>query len=91
MTLSPRGVLFFGSAPGLDLALIDRLADHPDVKRLVIDLGQLGRIDYSGAIVLESVAIEAARAGLDVKVINTPPQAERIISRVVSSEYITPT
>ena len=44
-----KGVLWFGSAPGLEDALVARLAEEPDVKKVVIHCGGLGRIDLTAA------------------------------------------
>ena len=81
--LEPVGVLFFGSAPALDDALLNELAAHPDAERLVLHLGKLGRIDYSGALVLKSVTEEATQAGLEVAVADVPPQAQRTLAGVL--------
>jgi SulP family sulfate permease len=83
LSLGPRGVLFFASAPGLEAALIRELAEHPNAERLVIDLGQLGRIDYTGALVIKNVVEEAAQAGLAVEISNAPPHTHRILGRVL--------
>lgn len=82
LRFEPRGVLFFASAPALDEALVNQLAAHPSAERLVIDLKKLGRIDYSGMIVLKRVAEEAELAGLGVKLIDIPPQSRRILMKV---------
>jgi len=82
LRLTPHGVLFFASAPGLEEALISQLAAHPSATRLVVDLAQLGRIDYSGAIALKNVIEEAEQAGLAVEMVGIPPQTRRILTNV---------
>lgn len=83
LRLEPTGVLFFGSANSLDETLVDELAKHPDVESLVLDLRRLGRIDYTGALVIQRIAQEAETAGLKVKVIpGQPPQGARLLLRV---------
>jgi len=82
LRLTPHGVLFFASAPGLEEALITQLAAHPTATRLVVDLAQLGRIDYSGAIALKNVIEEAEQAGLAVEMVGIPPQTRRILTNV---------
>ncbi len=67
--LAPVGVLFFGSAPALGETLIQKLADHPDAKKLIIDLHSIGRMDYSGVITLQQVAKDAELSGLEVTII----------------------
>ena len=82
LRITPHGVLFFASAPGLEEALISQLAAHPSATRLVVDLAQLGRIDYSGAIALKNVIEEAEQAGLAVEMAGIPPQTRRILANV---------
>lgn len=81
--LEPTGVLFFGSANSLDESLVEALVDHDDVQSLVLDLRRLGRIDYTGALVIQRIAGEAEQAGLFVKVIpGQPPQGARLLKRI---------
>lgn len=82
LTLSPSGVLFFGSAPPLDQAFLDELARQPDTTLLLLDLNELGRIDYTGAVALRSLARKAQGAGIDVELVNVPVHSERTLMRV---------
>jgi len=83
LKLEPTGVLFFGSAHSLDETLVEELVKHPDVESLVLDLRRLGRIDYTGALVIQRIAQEAETAGLAVSVIpGQPPQGARLLRRV---------
>ena len=84
--LEPIGVLFFASAPGLEQALLSQLAANPDTTKLVLHLEKLGRIDYTGALAVRTVADEAKLAGLTVAFSGVPPQAERIMGRVFGEE-----
>lgn len=85
--LAPVGVLFFGSAPMLGEILIQTLADHPDAKKLVIDLHRVGRLDYSAVITLQRVAKDAERSGLEVKIIpGGPAQTRRLLTRVLGPD-----
>jgi SulP family sulfate permease len=86
LRLTPHGVLFFASAPGLDEAVIQQLAAHPSAERLVIDLAQLGRIDYTGALALKDVVEEAELASLRVEITGIPPQARRILTKVFGAD-----
>jgi SulP family sulfate permease len=83
LRLEPQGVLFFGSAPALEAALVEALAKHPTARRLILDLEELGRIDYTGAVALRGVVREAERAGLAVEIFGVPPQAQRVLSRLL--------
>lgn len=69
LTLTPIGVLFFGSAPSLSEALMFELAKHKDTQRLILDLRKVGRIDYTGALALQQVASDAERSGLEITII----------------------
>ena len=86
LTLEPQGVLFFGSAPGLEETLVNQVAEHPDAVRVVLDLEELGRIDFTGAMALKSVVQETVDAGLEMEVRHVPPHAARILSRVFGPE-----
>lgn len=84
LLLEPMGVLFFGSAPQLDDALVAELAAHPEARRLVLDLRHLGRIDYAGALVVRRVAEEADQAGLAVEIRGLPPRGGGVLRRVLA-------
>jgi SulP family sulfate permease len=86
LRLTPSGVLFFGSAPPLNEALLQLLAENQDARALVLDLGNLGRIDYTGALVLKSVAEQAEGAGLEVSFEKVPPQTRRILGRILEQK-----
>jgi SulP family sulfate permease len=85
LRIAPRGVIFFGSTPRLLSTLLSSLAEHPEVDRLVIDLGGTGRIDFTGADALRIVALDARAAGLEVEFENVPAHARRIVTGVVES------
>ncbi len=82
LTLRPGGVLFFGSAASLDDTLGNAIAGDPSVDHVIIDLGNLGRIDYTGAHALRDLAAEATRAGLTVEVVAMPEHTRRILGAV---------
>jgi SulP family sulfate permease len=69
LTLSPHGVLFFGSVPTLGDAIRNALAHHSQTKKLVLDLTRIGRIDYTGVVTLKRLLLDAERADLEVKII----------------------
>lgn len=80
--LYPHGVLYFASAPGLEDRLITVLAQHPDVERVVISLGGLGRADLSGMLTLRSLLTTLAER-FDVVVEDVPPPATRLVERTL--------
>ena len=87
LTLEAVGVLYFGSAPLLEDALVTELAKHPKTERLVTDLRKVGRIDYSSALILRRVVARAREAGLQIQVRpGQPPQGERILRRVFGED-----
>jgi sulfate permease, SulP family len=79
----PSGVLYFASAPGLDVEVGRLLAHHPEVRSLVVHLDGFGRIDLSGALALRDLIEEIRQAGLEVRVADVPPPAAKIVRRVV--------
>jgi SulP family sulfate permease len=87
LRLEPHGVLYFASAPWLDEALDRQLAAHPETERVVIDLRHLGRIDFTGALVLKGVADEVKEAGLPVEFEGIPPHASKVLERVLGEKW----
>jgi SulP family sulfate permease len=84
--LIPRGVLWFGTARLLEDRFTGSLAAHPSTTAIVLRLEGLGRIDLTGAFALRSL-IEAARAsGIAVTVRGAPPQASRVLGRVLGPD-----
>ena len=61
--LRPQGVLWFGSAPGLEDKLLSLLIEHPDTQVLKLHLDGLGRIDLSAAMMLNHVRTERTTIG----------------------------
>ena len=45
-------------------------------------------MDLTGALVLQRVLQDAGEAGLDAKVVDVPPQARKIISRVLGEDLV---
>lgn len=85
VVLTPRGVLWFGTAQRLDDRLVEALAAHPDASRVLLDLSRLGRIDTTGALVLRSVLDEARAAGLAADVTRVPPQSVALVERILAA------
>lgn len=82
--LELKGVLWFGSAPLLERALLTHLEGLPDVEKVVIDLSGLGRIDLTGAMVLRQVREDVERGGTDFQLCQVPGHACRILRQVLS-------
>ncbi len=80
--LEPSGVLWFGSAPALEDLLHARLAEEPEVRRVVLRCGGLGRIDLTGAHTLREMITHAAAAGISMSLVDVPEHAVRVLSAV---------
>lgn len=78
-----RGVLWFGSAPILEKSLLHSLDVASDVEEVVLDLGGLGRIDVTGALVLRRLMQNLEAGGLRVEFINVPAHALRVLKEVL--------
>lgn len=85
LELRPIGVLWFGTAHSLEDRFLDLLAAHPDAARLRLRLDNLGRIDLSGALTLRTLVRDARAAGIHVELTGAPPQARRVLRRVLGS------
>jgi SulP family sulfate permease len=88
--LRPHGVLFFASAPPIEETFGDLLAAHPDAERLVVHCDGLGRIDLTGALALRAVLEDARLAGVTVDLVDVPPHAQRVLSRVLPGSSAEP-
>lgn len=82
LTIAPSGVLWFGSAPAMEDQLFARLADEPDVTRVVIRCGGLGRIDLTGAYTLAEMLEQAEKAGIEMTLERVPDHAARLFTAV---------
>jgi SulP family sulfate permease len=78
-----RGVLWFGSAPILEKSLLHSLDVARDVELVVLNLGGLGRIDVTGALVLRRLRQNLEVGGLSVEFTNVPAHALRVLKEVL--------
>lgn len=85
LVLTPRGVLWFGTAQRLDATLLEALAAHPQTTHLQVDLRGLGRIDTTGALVLATVLEQARAAGLEASLDGIPRQSRELTQRILNS------
>ena len=81
--LKPKGVLWFGSAAYLEQMAAEAVARAREATRLTVHLEGLGRIDFTGALVLKELMDEARNGGLDVELHGVPGHAERILNGVL--------
>jgi SulP family sulfate permease len=78
----PKGVLWFGSAPALEDALLSSLAEKPDVQRIIVHCDGLGRIDLTAAQGIARIAEQAKVAGLKMEIRGVPEHAYRVLEAV---------
>jgi SulP family sulfate permease len=91
LELQPVGVLWFATAQNLQDRFLDLLAEHPGARRLMIRLDGLGRIDLSGALALRTLVEAAESTGMQVELAGAPPQARRVLRRVLgAASYSSP-
>ena len=83
LRIEAQGVLWFASAPRLQEQILSQLAEAGDVDELVINLGGLGRIDLTGALVLKRILDEAGAVGIKGSLKDVPPHARRILDNVL--------
>lgn len=83
--VEPHGVLFFASAPALQDEVNALVARHPEIRRVVLHLGGLGRVDLTGALALRDLVTGANAAGLQVDVVDVPPQAAKVVERTLAA------
>lgn len=80
LVLTPEGVLWFATAPRMGPVLAGALAAHPDMRTVHLDLSHLGRIDLTGAVTLAEIV--SRNDDVDVRFVNVPEHAERILAAV---------
>lgn len=86
LRLHPVGLLHFGAVQRLEDQVRDLLADHPEVDRLVVHLGRVGRTDVTGALVLRRLLREAASRGIEVRLEDITATSRKIIGRVLDGD-----
>lgn len=84
----PTGVLYFGSAPGVERSVNRLIAEHDEVRKVVVHLGRLGRVDLTGALMLRDVLDEVRSSGVEVELTEAKGHAARILARVLDDESI---
>lgn len=90
LTMRPSGVIWFATTPQLERRFLDALAEHPDIRRLVLDLSGVGRVDYSGAAVLAELVDDADAGGLEVEIGPIPDHAVRALAAHLGGRHGVP-
>ncbi len=78
----PQGVLYFGSAPELEARVLAVLAENREIQKVSIHLDQLGRVDLTGVLVLNSLIEDMHGADIEVRLLGAQPQARRVLDAV---------
>lgn len=81
--LRPSGVLYFGSAPGMERTLNRLIADHALVRSVILHLDQIGRVDVTGALMLRDLVQEARAAEITLEIRGTKAPAAALLTRVL--------
>ncbi len=79
----PVGVLWYGSAEMLKQEVLDLLAEHAEIRGLVLHMERLGRIDLTASLVLERLIEEVRDAGLDTAIQAAHPVTAKALHRVL--------
>lgn len=82
LTIRPRGVIWFGSAPRMEDVIVDALAGHPEVKTVCLDLAAAGRVDYTAAGVLTRFVDDCAESGIEVRIMHLDPRSNTVARRL---------
>ncbi len=77
LIIAPQGVIWFATVPLLAEQVRRHLADHPDIDTVEVDMGAVGRLDYSGASVLARIAKDSAANGVPITFTNITPGCAR--------------
>ena len=86
LVVRPRGVLWFATVPQVERLVRQHLAHHSRINSIVIDLGGVGRIDYSGAASLSRVLSDRIPQTVQVRVVGVPDNASLAVHDELS-EY----
>ncbi|MGB1653645.1 MAG: SulP family inorganic anion transporter [Acidimicrobiales bacterium] len=79
LTVAPEGVLWFATIPNIERLIRSEIAEHPDIVSVVLDLGGVGRMDYSAAAALRRLVEEIGTTdnAVSVQIINVRQGAAR--------------
>ena len=83
MHVRPSGVLYFGSAPAVERTINALLAEHPEVRRLVMHLDPGGRLDLTGALMLRDVLEDFDAGGREFQIYGARAHSARLLTRVL--------
>ena len=90
LVMRPKGIIWFITAPHLEAKFIAARAVHSELRKLVIDFANVGRVDYGGAATLAQLVDDAVDAGLTVDIINIAPHAKRALAAHLGGRHGVP-
>lgn len=90
LTVRPAGVVWFASTPALEDAFRNAVAEHPETTHIVVDLGQCGRLDYSGANTLSELIADLERDDMTIEFVNVPDHAARALAVFLGGSHGVP-
>ena len=79
LIVRPKGVMWFATVPQVERVVREELARHHDLASVVVDLGGVGRLDYSGAVSLRRILERLEAGGVTASVEGVPPSASRAV------------
>lgn len=82
LVLRLSGVLWFGSTHLLEDCMTELFPPADEVVKLRVEATALGRVDLSGALVLDSLLSEAERHRLALEVVGLRPHMQRVLDRI---------
>ncbi|MEX2541004.1 MAG: SulP family inorganic anion transporter [Trueperaceae bacterium] len=85
LVLRLTGVLWFGSTHLLEECMLELFPPPDEVVKLRVDATALGRVDLSGALVLDALLSEAERHRLALDVVGLRPHMKRVLDRIRES------
>ena len=77
LTVRPHGVIWFATVPLVERMMREKLARYHHIDTVVIDLGRVGRLDYSGAAGLNRVLSERVAPTVRVSVTGVPSRTSQ--------------
>jgi SulP family sulfate permease len=76
-----EGTVFFGTADRLVRVVKDRLAEEPQPRYVVLDVGSASTFDATGGVAVLRIARAAAQVGAETIVVGAGPIVRRVMTR----------
>ena len=79
-------MLWFGTAEALKTSVLNLLADHPERPRVRFHMERVGRVDLTGALVLDGLVADLRSTGVEVAVLDVHPETARALHGLLAGE-----